>query len=96
MIALYEGITFVPSRCIEFVNDSPYSHAAHIRELDGQCKEAWTDGGVRAVASYRVRHTKGTRVALFRVRREAPEVEAAGGYDAVERNVDLFLNGQLG
>lgn len=96
MIALYQGITIWPSRCIEFLNDSRYSHAAHIREQDGQCKEAWADGGVRAVASYRTRHTKGTRVDLFRVRQDAPEVIAAGGYDVVERNVDLFINGQLG
>ena len=68
MIALYRGKSLFPSRLIEFINWSPYSHASFIHEFKGSCVEAWTKGGVTTSPNFGVLHTPGTVVDLFRVR----------------------------
>lgn len=66
MIALYKGKSIWPSRIIEFINWSDYSHASFVHAVTGVCVEAWP-GGVQASPNFGTIHTKGTSVDFFRV-----------------------------
>ena len=65
MIALYKG-TSPTSRVIEFVNWSPFSHAAWGDETDGLVVEAW-EGRVRRATGFLDNHRDATPVVFFRV-----------------------------
>lgn len=97
MIAAYQGISWL-SRAIRFRTDSEYSHVAHINDKTGVCIEAWWPGGVRAVANYRIRHTRGTVVDLFqlkdRIAREYAE-EAVWGWLQMQLGKSYDIRGIL-
>lgn len=88
MLALYRGRSFWPSKLIEFRTWCPWSHVAHISDIDGVCYEAWKHG-VRAVASYKMDHDKGTKIDLFQIKDSARRIQ-------VEEDAIKFLKTQLG
>lgn len=83
-IALYRGKSIM-SRLIRWFSWSPYSHAAWICR-DGSVIEAWTEGGVRRVASLSEAHEPGTRVDIFAIELT----------DEQHASVEKFLAEQLG
>jgi len=87
MIALYKGVSVWPSRCIQFLNWSEYSHAAFICRKTGECIEAWSPGGVRRTEGFGEQHQKGTRVDFF---------EVIGITQAQEDAAKAFMLTQLG
>lgn len=63
MLAAYKGKSFFPSRIIEWLSWSEYSHVGWMTE-QGTIIEAWSPK-VREVASVNVGHQNGTEVDLF-------------------------------
>lgn len=101
--AAYKGKTFWPSKCIEWLTRSPYSHiairfdepfhfigCASVPAMDvpaGSVIEAW-DGGVRLVKSLSDQHDVGTEVDLFKFKTTLTHGEF--------RMMATFLCSQLG
>lgn len=89
MLALYRGKSFFPSRCIRWFSWSHYSHAAIVQErLDGQTIiEAWTPGGVQETQRFSQLHARGTRIDLFRFRRELSAFEECALLDFARKQL---------
>jgi uncharacterized protein YycO len=67
MILAYKGKSFWPSKCIEWMNWSEYSHVAWLNS-NHTVTEAWAPK-VRNVADINSGHTNGTQIDIFSIPR---------------------------